>query len=384
MEAVVNAEGVSVYPSAAAAILDDHSNVIFDDEQYKTLAGIKEEAKPEGETEIKPTEEVKPSEEVKPVTEEVKPTEEKAVVETKVEIDYDKLAEEKTSGKFKKFDDLLKATEEKKYANEESKRIHELLLTGDQGETAVHEYLSAKRLLSGVDKLKPDELVKLKIQLENPEWTEKQVNDDYELDFGLEVSESDASDAILERAKSKQAKAVRLAAKDALAFLEGLKKDIKLPDLKNEAAEELASIRQEQGEFQKMNDSLVSSLDKDFSKITELDLSFSDKDVQFDHKYAVTDVEKKQAAEEIKNYWQTFQSSYYKDGQWQIQKMMEDRLFLANKEKILKSAVTKASTLKKIDTVKGIANATLDKPVTVPENFAGDAARKEFAKFALM
>lgn len=407
MEEVLNSEGKRVLPVQAAALFDgEQEGYVFDDEQYKTLTtktpteelkpGGSEEENKEEQAEVITTEESEEAEENKePVTasettEENKPGEEtttgtESVIENKSGIDYDRIAEEKSGGKYKKWDDLIAATEEKKYVNDESKRIHELLLTGEEGEQAVHEYLSMKRLLGSLDKLSDEDKVKLQIQFENPEFTQEQVNEEFDLVHGLDVDENNVSDDQLAKIKARRDRNVRIAAKGAQTFLEGMRKDVKLPELKSEAVEKLTAIEKEQAEFKKLNDDLVAAIDKDISSITELDLGFQiDKDNRFDHKYTVSDKERKQAADEIKNYWQTFLSRYYKDGQWQTKQIMEDRLFLANRSNIIKSAVTKARTHAKVNTVKGIANATTEKPPVVPTNFTGEAAAKEHARYALM
>lgn len=392
MEVFKNEQGQSVYPENAAALLDDHTNSVFDNVQYEAL---KTKTIPAGEEKIEEVvtdpasgstdrQEIAPGPKAEGSEEVVDET--KVVTDAPV-IDYDAYVKEKTAGKFEKFDDVLKKVEEAgkptEFANETSKNIYDSILKGDF--EPLYEHLAMQKLLSNIDKLSPSDIVKVKIQLDNPEWDQKQVDEDFDLEFGLDVEENELSDEKLKRLKGKQAKLIDQAAKGAKTALDAMKSEIKLPAYKdpNDKSEYFTSLEKEQEDFKKMNDELVSSIDKDISEFKDIDLSFTDKDAPFSHKFEVKDSEKKVVADQLKDYWKTFVSRYYKDGKWQTTQMMKHEYIISNLDKIIKSSVAKARTTSKIETAKNMANSTSGKPANLPSDFNGEAAMKEHAKYAL-
>ncbi len=158
------------------------------------------------------------------------------------QIDFEALLAEKTGGKFKSVDEILKLTEQQvapeiNFANETSKKVFEYLKEGK-----VDEFMSVyqqQKLLESVDKLDADNVLKLKIKYENPELTESEINDEFESRYGVEQPDidEDLDDAAdiekakkkFEREKSAMERLKKKDLKEAKDFLQEKKQEIVLP-----------------------------------------------------------------------------------------------------------------------------------------------------------
>ena len=92
-----------------------------------------------------------------------------------------------------------KTAEEIKFANEESKRVYENLLAGNT--KLVKKHLDAQELLEGVDTMGDEQKLKLYIKLQNPLFSDKLVEEEYEELYNLD--ESAIEEHKLEREKIK-------------------------------------------------------------------------------------------------------------------------------------------------------------------------------------
>jgi len=77
-----------------------------------------------------------------------------------------------------------KTAEEIKFANEESKRVYENLLAGNT--KLVKKHLDAQELLEGVDTMGDEQKLKLYIKLQNPLFSDKLVEEEYEELYNLD------------------------------------------------------------------------------------------------------------------------------------------------------------------------------------------------------
>ena len=296
-------------------------------------------------------------------------------------IDYDAILKEKTGGKYEKWDDLLKEREQEEVAlSETSKKIFEALKSGKEDELA--DILYQRKMLAGVDKLDAADSIKLKIQYDNPDWTVDDVEDEYEQKYGIGVDKDDMDDneyAKLERRAQRKIDADAKASKD---FLVKLRDEIQLPDFKQaptvdpEAENFINETTRLQKEF---SDNLTNSL----NSFKELDLSISDEDVQFAHKFNIQDSEKADLSNKAKDFWQYVQSRYSKDGKYDTQKLLTDIYFNENRSKVIKSAVTRAMNLAKVELVKGVANVQDTRVPSPSTNLAAEQAEADKRRFYL-
>lgn len=389
-DAIINESGRPVYPLEAAPIVDD-PKAIFSDEAYNALKGGSGNQEPM-KTEGSQPEGVQPAEGGQQGQQQTTPavagaapsdtTSTAAPAATTDPIDFDTLLKEKTGGKYEKLEDILSGP---KFENDQSKQIYDLL---QQNKTEdVFEFLYMQKILEGADKLNDEQKIKLKMQIENPDWTPQDIEDEYESLYSLSGDEVSMPADRLAKEKRGLERKLKADAKAATEYFNSKKSDLKLPELQQavQAASEdpqVAEFRQQMTDIAKQNEEFVAAIDKDISQLASIDLNVQlDEGVQFQHSFEIPKEEIAQLAQQAKDFWNTFKQSYTKDGQWQAKKLMEDLYFLNNKQKILKSAVTRAVNEKQIAFVKTLANATEDAQPIAGADLQAEAARKAYEDF---
>jgi hypothetical protein len=296
-----------------------------------------------------------------------------------VEIDYDAILREKTGGKVEKWDDLLaklEAKQETPVLNDVSKKLYQAIVEGKEEEIA--EVLYTRRLLSNVDKLGDADVVKFRMQWENPDWTPEDVEDEFNEVYNIGIDKDDDPEGYA-KVERRIARKLAAEAKTARQTLLSQKDTIQLPEFGQQSDPEMDAFMNEYEGFSKQYAELGNTL-KSFDK---LDLSITDEDVQFRHEYSVDDNEKADLANKAKDYWHYLKSRYAKDGKFDTQKFAEDIYFNENRSKILKSAVTRAMNLAKAELVKGVANVQDNRTPSPSTNTAAEQARADFEKFLL-
>jgi hypothetical protein len=260
----------------------------------------------------------------------------------------------KTEGKFEKWEDLWeKANKEPEvkqpeYKNEVSKTIAEYIAEGRHDEVA--EFLTIQKVLNGAEKMSDEDVIKLKMRIEDGEAND----DDIAFDFETQFEKPDEDD---KRAVRQYERKLKEAAKEARKFIDERKQEVVLPPLEKQTQavgfdkEQLAKETQE--EMAKIYDSVEKSL----SAITDFKIQFSNEDVAVDYKYNYSEQEKKAVAESLKDYGSFFESRYgTEDGGYDGKKLAEDIIILTNREKIVQSAVSDAIHKERLRILGGIAN----------------------------
>jgi hypothetical protein len=306
-------------------------------------------------------------------------------VETKDEVDYDAIVKAKTEGKFDTWEAMMsklsaETTEAIEYS-ENSKKIIEALKEGKEDELA--EILYQRKVLSGADKMDESEAIKLAIQIQNPDFSAEDIEDEYDQRYGIGVDKDDMDDAEYAKIERRAKRKLATDAKVAKEFLVKLKDDIKLPDFKTATAEadpEAMEFITKTESFQKQ---FSESLENNLKSFDKLDLSIADQDVQFKHEYSISDVEKSDLRTKASDYWKYLESRYAKDGKYDTQKLAVDIFKIENFDRILKSSITRASNLAKVELVKGVANVSstgIPSPATNPST---EKAQSDFKRFYL-
>ncbi len=83
------------------------------------------------------------------------------------------------------------------FANEESKKIHELIREGKTKE--VKAYLEAQELLSNVDTMSSEQQLKLYIKMQNPKFDKELIEDEYNSLYTLNEDEMDVLEPLAQR-----------------------------------------------------------------------------------------------------------------------------------------------------------------------------------------
>lgn len=362
-EPLKNSDGADVYPSGAHLFVDK-PGAIFDDTVYNALKT------PTPTTEPAPTPIPEPaatgtSAEPAAAVGTSEPSSTSEPVPTPA-IDYDAILKEKTGGKLEKWEDLLarldKPAEEIKFTNEKSRKIFEHLREGKQDE--VFDFLQKEKLLSNVDKMEDTDKVKLKLQLENPDWNIDDVEDEFNERYGVKVNESEVPAEVYAREKRKADRRLAVEVKASIDYINTLKGELDLPSLAPAATPSadprVSQFESQVNELNEINTKFLASIDAQASQLGVIDLSVNDKDVQFTHTFEIPEADKPALIAAAKDYWAEFNRDYSKDGQWNTKELMEHIYIKRNLPSIIKSAVAKAMNEKQIATVRGIANVAVN------------------------
>ena len=365
MEALTNEQGQSVYPTAAGAFMDDPKNVYSDDEYNRIKNGGSQSPM---ETSAQSTEAPQVEDQQQSAA-----SVEAATVETSTAaasepekqeaFDADKFLSELTGGKVTKKEELLAKLEEKpslEFANDTSRKIADALREGKTDE--VLDILNKQKLITAAEQGTDEFRIKLKMQLENPEWEGVDIDDEYDRLYGMTIDPALSDPAKVEREQRRIERSLKAAGKDALDFLAAQKEGLVFPEFGSNQPSvddipEVKAYKELQAELESTNKSFFEAIDKDISNLGVIDLSVNDKDVQFTHQFQIADDEKAALAESAKDYWKEFQKTYHGDDGWNAKKLMQDQYIVKNLSKIIKSAVTAAKTQESISVVKNLANA---------------------------
>jgi len=297
---------------------------------------------------------------------------------TPAPIDYDAFVKEKTGGKFEKWDDLLKKAESPALNLDQTTRtIIENLQQGKYED--VTNFLTQQHILGSLDKLSDEDAIKLRMQIENPEYSDEDIADEYEQKYGVGVDKEDVDEAEFAKLERRVTRKQKGDAKQARESLGKLKTEINLPSFAPQSDPEVDSFV---NEVNGLSEEFAKTLDNTLPGFSKLDLSISDKDVQFTHEFTIDEAEKAELGTVAKDFWSHIKSRYYKDGKYDTQTYLKDLYIQRNFNKILKSAVSRAINLGKIDVARGVANITDPRTNSPSTNFAEDARVAGMRDFA--
>lgn len=242
------------------------------------------------------------------------------------------------------------------YLNEESKKVHELLLAGKVKE--VREIYDLQEKLETVDSLSAADKIKLHIQETNKHYKKADIEDVFEEKYILpekpiqaDLEEDTDFHIREEKYKNQVEKINRRIERDAVTAaqeLSKLKQEIKLPELPNTPNPELDELT----DYKQAKENAIETrkiLTESISKLSEKDISFSlnfndeAKKVRVDISYQ-GDKDGFQKARAAATDYSTFlQTTYYnEDGSPLGDKLTKDIYLLQNWEKIMTEGVKQA------------------------------------------
>lgn len=395
-EAVKNAEGQNVYPSKAVGFIDEH-NAIFSDEEFEKIKNPpspmnNQGSQPDG---AQPSNDA--GQQANPASDSVEPAVggstsdqgEPAASAPAPAVDYNGWLREKTAGKFESIEQVLEQINKPAaptFENEQSRQLYEMLQQNKTDE--VLDFLQMQAILGRTDKMSPAEKIKLQMLLDNPEWSEQDAEDEFNDRYMVDIDESTMPADKAERLKRAAERKILADSKAASQYLEQKRTELKLPAIGGQPADdpEVTAYKKDIETMNEVNKQFTEALENIASQpgTGTIDLSVTDKDVQFTHSFEITPEEMTQLVQQAKDYWETFKSSYSKDGQWQAKQILQDLYIRNHLPQIIKSAITKAMNDKHIDIVKGMANADTGKPPVNNLDAAEAANREEKARFIML
>ena len=298
------------------------------------------------------------------------------------QIDFEALLAEKTGGKFKSVDEILKLTEQQvapeiNFANETSKKVFEYLKEGK-----VDEFMSVyqqQKLLESVDKLDADNVLKLKIKYENPELTQEEINEEFESLYGVEQPDidEDLDDAAdiekakkkFEREKSAMERLKKKDLKEAKDFLQEKKQEIVLPDIQTSKTQQQEAQGQEVDEvaIKEYRDKYLNSIPKTIDEIVGFESKYKDSELEFNTTYVIDANEKQALKDKMENF--TLQDYFVpryinEKGDFDTESIAHDLYVLENFDKIVEAHVSQAVNQAKSMFVKGLKNANFQESVS--------------------
>jgi hypothetical protein len=285
----------------------------------------------------------------------------------------DKKADEGESG-----DSTTQAEPELSFKNEISKKVFDAILAGNYSEVAPIIY--EQSVLSNLDKLSPQDAIKLQMQYENPDMSsediEKEFKDRYEFEEErvdtefMTEEEIKAHQKRVEKDRKSFEKDLKRDARDAVKFLSEKKEDIDIPNINEYINSKAPQAPDNSKEIEEYNTYMESerkkyedSIEPSLQKITPFELEFKDDEVNFKvnftpNKEDLEGMKDKLKAFTLEDY---FGPEYYNQekGEYNTAKLAEDIYWRENREKIVKSIVSQAVASAKADMLKKIKGVSI-------------------------
>ncbi len=205
-----------------------------------------------------------------------------------------------------------------KFANDESKRVHELIREGKIKE--VVDYYNKQNRISDItsketNKDNAPDIIKLGMQLKYPNLTQQEIDFKFNKDFGIpkepvqKVDEADEDFAERKQHWSAEVEAINMnriiEAKQLLPEIEKSKSQISLPEIEQKtpqlpqlSQEDLAAMKSDQEAF-------VKSAEKNINDFKGFNVQFKDKDVDYAVSYAPNGEQKTLITGLIKRFAET-------------------------------------------------------------------------------
>lgn len=294
-------------------------------------------------------------------------------------IDEDDFIKSKTEGKFSSWEEVYEAIEQQaqpKFENELSEAVYQMLLEGKTEE--IFEILGTKQFAADVQNMDDEDVLKAYIKVSNPDFDDQDVEDEFSESYAIDEYQFDESK--LKREQKKLSQRIKTDVQDAKEFFESLAQDIKLPDF---SRQQVAQAPQEDTEMETMiqeqRSLYLNSLQGVETRIGTLPFQWKDEkaNMSVNGKFDIPAQELskyRQAAENLEDYQV---NRYYKDGQYQSDKMVKELYIADNFEKILNSAISQAVNQTRLEMLKQSKNIQSEQ--TTSGTFKPNAADDERA-----
>ena len=273
-------------------------------------------------------------------------------------IDEDDFIKSKTEGKFSSWEEVYEALEQQaqpQFENELSEAVYHMLLEGKTEE--IFEILGTKQFADDVQNLPDEDVLKAYIKVNNPDFDDNDVEDEFNESYSIDEYQFDESK--LKREQKKLSQRIKNDVQDAKQFFENLAQDIKLPELSRRQVEQAPQEDAEmEAMIQEQRSLYLNSLNGVESRIGTLPFQWRDDkaNMSVNGKFDIPAQELskyRQAAENLEDYQV---NRYYKDGQYQSDKMVKELYIADNFDKILNSAISQAVNQTRLEMLKQSKN----------------------------
>lgn len=271
-------------------------------------------------------------------------------------IDEDDFIKSKTEGKFSSWDEVYAALEqqaEPKFENELSEAVYQMLLEGNTEE--IFEILGTKQFAADVQNMDDEDVLKAYIKVSNPDFDDQDIEDEFNESYAIDEFQFDESK--LKREQKKLSQRIKGDVLEAKEFFETLAQDIKLPDFSRQQAAPQEDTETEIM-IQEQRSLYLNSLQGVEKRIGTLPFQWRDEkaNMSVSGKFDIPAQELskyRQAAENLEDYQV---NRYYKDGQYQSDKMVKELYIADNFDKILNSAISQAVNQTRLEMLKQSKN----------------------------
>jgi hypothetical protein len=131
---------------------------------------------------------------------------------------------------WQKIKDTPQTPQEIQFANEESKKVHQLLKEGKVQE--VISYYSAKETLANIDTMGQEEKLKLYIKMQNPKFDQELIDDEYRELYSIDEDDPDFIDPMkLRKEKMRLAQRLENDTQKAQEYFSQYLQKVELPDI---------------------------------------------------------------------------------------------------------------------------------------------------------
>lgn len=275
-------------------------------------------------------------------------------------------------------DDATQSEPELSFKNDLSKKVFEAILAGNYSEVAPIIY--EQSVLSNLDKLSPQDAIKLQMQYENPNMSEADIEKEFKDRYEFQEEQVDtefmteeevkAHQKRIDREKKSFEKELKRDARDAVKFLSEKRQEIDIPNINEYINSKAPKVEDNSKEIEEYNRYMESerkkyedSIEPSLQKITPFELEFKDDEVNF----KVNFVPNKEDLEGMKDKLKAFTledyfgPEYYNQekGEYNTAKLAEDIYWRENREKIVKSIVSQAVASAKADMLKKIKGVSI-------------------------
>lgn len=275
-------------------------------------------------------------------------------------------------------DNATQAEPELNFKNDLSKKVFEAILAGNYAEVAPIIY--EQSVLSNLDKLSPQDAIKLQMQYENPSMSEADIEKEFKDRYEFQEEQVDtefmteeevkAHQKRVEREKKSFEKELKRDARDAVKFLSEKRQEIDIPNINeyiNSKAPKPEDNSKEIEEYNKYMESerkkYEDSIEPSLQKITPFELEFKDDEVNFKVNFVPSKEDLDGMVNKLKAFTleDYFGPEYYNQekGEYNTTKLAEDIYWRENREKIVKSIVSQAVASAKADMLKKIKGVSI-------------------------
>lgn len=265
------------------------------------------------------------------------------------------------------------------FKNELSQKVFESIVSGNYEKVAPIIY--EQTVLSNLEKLSDEEVVKLMIQYENPDMSEEELNKEYADRYSPEVEQKDTSfmtdeeiaeyNKSVERAKKRAIKEIKKDAREAVRHLSEKKVDLELPNIqeyiKSSTSKYSENSSKEADEYNKFiqNERMKyeSSIERGLESVKSFEMDYADDDVSFKVNFTPNKEDLTSMKPDMQNFTlDDFYGPRYYDqekGEYKTNVLAEDLYWMNNRDKIIKSIVSQAVSSTKANMLKNIKGVSI-------------------------